>query len=124
MANYIMAILFLISLEVYAQSPEPTIEMDPPVGPQGRPYGQVFNAQKMLLCNDRDVIEAYLKDSYGQTSIGFGYIANQMDFPGMVISIYKNKLTNDFSVVEHSAAGVSCIVTGGQQLYLDQEEGL
>ena len=47
-----------------------------------------------------------------------------MDFPGMVISIYKNKLTNDFSVVEHSAAGVSCIVTGGQQLYLDQEEGL
>ena len=94
-----------------------------PQGPIGRPYGQVFNAQKLLLCNDREVLEAYLKDVHGQVSIGFGHIDNQMNYPGMLISIYVNNVTRDFSVVEHSASGVSCIVTGGQQLYIDQDGG-
>ena len=120
MAKFIMAILILISSQVYAQE---QMEIDPPQGPIGRPYGQVFNAQKMLLCNDREVLEAYLKDVHGQVSIGFGHIDNQMNYPGMLISIYVNNVTRDFSVVEHSASGVSCIVTGGQQLYIDQDGG-
>ena len=74
MANFIMAILILISSQVYAQ--EPLEEIIPPQGPIGRPYGQVFNAQKLLVCNDRQVLEAYLKDIHGQESIGFGHIDN------------------------------------------------
>ena len=93
----------------------PKVENDPPIiqSPQGRGYGQIFQMMKPMMCNDTAVVENYIHNRFGEKELAYGLNFNQMGMQSMLTVFYLNPTSRTFSIVEHSAGGLSCILGQG-----------
>jgi len=100
------------------------MENTPPIiqSPQGRGYGQIFQMMKPMMCNDTAVVENYIHNRFGEKELAYGLNYNQMGAQSMLTTIYVNPASKTFSIVEHSAAGMSCILGQGVTFDVLDEE--
>ena len=90
--------------------------------PMGRPYGQIFQMMKQMMCNDTEVVNSYIKDKFCEQPYTYGLNNNMKGVSSMMTIVYVNPMSRTFSIVEHSAAGMSCILGQGMTFeYLDQD---
>ena len=79
-----------------------------------RPYGQAFALTKNIVCNDSKVIYNILKNEPDpQIPIFFGLIKNEYGVATMMVQIFIDKNDDKFSIIESSAQGISCAISGG-----------
>ena len=93
---------------VLAQEEAPKIEQ-----PIKRPYGQIFQMMKPMSCNDTKVVKDFIKGKSNEDPLAFGLNYNYMGQPNLLTTIYVNPVMNTFSIVEHTADGLSCILGQG-----------
>ena len=68
---------------------------------------------KPMSCNDTKVVKEYIKGNANEDPLAFGLNYNYMGQPNLLTTIYVNPVMNTFSIVEHTADGLSCILGQG-----------
>ena len=96
----------------------PPKEIPPVVRQQGRPYGAIFQMPKRVTCNDTVVIEKFITEGYKEIPFTIGVVRNKMAIVTNVFMVYVHPRTRAFSIVEHAATGISCILAEGTELEL------
>ena len=98
---------------------EPPPEKVPPVVNRGqRPYGAIFQMNKRITCNDTVVIEKFITEGYKEIPFTIGVAKNKMAIITNIFMVYVHPKTRAFSIVEHAATGISCILAEGTGLEL------
>jgi len=115
MFRYLIILLLCLGSYSTAAQEKPLPPKEPPViqSPQGRGYGQIFQMMKPMMCNDTPVVENYIHNRYGEIELAYGLNYNQMGAQSMLTVLYINQVSGTFSIVEHSPAGLSCILGQG-----------
>ena len=91
----------------------------PPVVQRGqRPYGAIFQMNKRVTCNDTVVVEKFITEGYQEIPLTIGVVKNKMAVVTTIFMVYVHPRTRAFSIVEHSATGISCILAEGIELEL------
>jgi len=94
-------------------------EKVPPVVNRGqRPYGAIFQMNKRITCNDTVVIEKFITEGYKEIPFTIGVAKNKMAIITNIFMVYVHPKTRAFSIVEHAATGISCILAEGTGLEL------
>ena len=89
----------------------------PPGARQGqRPFGAIVRGQKSVTCNDTEVLEKFITETYQEIPFTIGMVKNKMGVVTNVFMLYVHPKTNAFSFVEHAATGMSCILAEGVNL--------
>ena len=103
-----LATAIVVMAQEEFKGPPPKIEQ-----PIERPYGQVFQMMKPMSCNDTKVIKEFIKGNGNEDPLAFGLNYNYMGYPNLLTTIYVNPQMQTFSIVEHTANGLSCILGQG-----------
>ena len=94
-------------------------EKVPPVVNRGqRPYGAIFQMSKRVRCNDTPVVEKFITEGYKEIPLTIGVLRNKMAIITNIFMVYVHPKTRAFSIVEHAATGISCILAEGTELEL------
>ena len=96
----------------------PPEKIPPVVRREGRPYGAIFQMPKRVTCNDTVVIEKFITEGYKEIPFTIGVVRNKMAIVTNVFMVYVHPRTRAFSIVEHAATGISCILAEGTELEL------
>ena len=83
-----------------------------------RPYGAIFKLPKQVTCNDTPVVEKFITEGYKEIPFTIGVVKNKMAVVTTIFMVYVHPRTRAFSIVEHSATGISCILAEGIELEL------
>jgi hypothetical protein len=98
----------VLAQDVGPPAPPPKI-----MQPKERPYGQIFQMMKPMSCNDTKVIKDFIKGSANEDPLAYGLNYNYMGYPNVLTTLYINPQMQTFSIVEHAANGLSCILGQG-----------
>ena len=102
-----------------APAAETPPEKVPPVVNRGqRPYGAIFQMNKRITCNDTPVVEKFITEGYKEIPFTIGVAKNKMAIITNIFMVYVHPKTRAFSIVEHAATGISCILAEGTGLEL------
>ena len=93
-----------------------TSKVAPVARQQGRPYGSIFQMSKRVTCNDTVVIEKFVTEGYQEIPFTIGVVRNKMAIITNVFMVYVHPKTRAFTIVEHAATGMSCILAEGSEL--------
>ncbi len=89
----------------------------PPGARRGeRPFGAIVRGQKSVTCNDTEVLEKFITETYQEIPFTIGMVKNKMGVVTNVFMLYVHPKTKAFSFVEHAATGMSCILAEGLDL--------
>lgn len=96
----------------------PPKKIPPAVRQEGRPYGAIFQMSKRVRCNDTPVVEKFITEGYKEIPLTIGVLRNKMAIITNIFMVYVHPKTRAFSIVEHAATGISCILAEGTELEL------
>jgi len=111
----IVAILLFPSISLAQDAEQP-----PTTPPQEEkiPYGQMRQMAKPLVCNNPAVVRNWIKDSLNLVPFAMGLTKNQMDAISSVLNMYVSPIDGRFIIIESAAAGYSCVLFKGVELFL------
>jgi hypothetical protein len=96
--------------------PPPPFKVPPGARRGERPFGAIVRGQKSVTCNDTEVLEKFITETYQEIPFTIGMVKNKMGVVTNVFMLYVHPKTKAFSFVEHAATGMSCILAEGVNL--------
>ena len=96
--------------------PPPPFKVPPGARRGERPFGAIVRGQKSVTCNDTEVLEKFITETYQEIPFTIGMVKNKMGVVTNVFMLYVHPKTKAFSFVEHAATGMSCILAEGLDL--------
>jgi hypothetical protein len=96
--------------------PPPPFKVPPGARQGERPFGAIVRGQKSVTCNDTEVLEKFITETYQEIPFTIGMVKNKMGVVTNVFMLYVHPKTKAFSFVEHAATGMSCILAEGVNL--------
>ncbi len=111
--------LLLISTCVFAQE----VKQNPPEQMGKRPPGVTFRLAMPIVCNDSDIIHNYLTKQHKQLMVFYGIKESSMATAQVIISTWVNPKTKEFTIIQQSIQGISCIIGTGSDFIIDFKIG-
>ena len=96
-----------------AQEPNQGPNQGPSQGPsQGRPFGEIMQVAKPVLCNDADFLANFVEKDKRMSLWILGFTKNPMGAVESIINIYVNR-NKEFIIAEFAQNGIGCIISTG-----------